>query len=257
MAGRCRRTSPGHEGRGSEFYPPEHQMQIDFHTLGQELQLVHTNRLALRDVCLSDAWPLFDATRNPLFNKDLQWVQPSSVEQVFARVNGIMAAARKGQLAAVSAVCRQTGQWAGMFRFLPHASGAVELGIWVHPNYWHGNIASEIAQTCGNAVFETAPQVQVLLGAAKTSNRGSCALIRRCGLEQVRTVWRKHETLDDIEVFEHELTREAWLAGNVRPKGFLKVALPSSAVSAVHTPHENVTSHPQPAANDLPQRKAA
>ena len=43
----------------------------------------------------------------------------------------------------------------------------------------------------------------------------------------VRTVWRKHDTFPDVELIEHELTRERWLAGSVRPKGFGQVQLPS------------------------------
>lgn len=204
-------------------------MQIDFESLAHELQFVHTSRLALRPVALADAWPLWDATRNPAFNSGLLWAQPDHERQAFERVDAIMQAAEKGRLTAVSAVCRQTGQWVGMFRFLPHASSpsSVEMGIWVHPTFWHGRLALELAQACGNAVFSFFPGLQLLIGAAAPSNRGSCSLIRLCGLLPVRTVWRKHETLDEVELIEHELTRERWMEGSVRPKGFNQVQLPS------------------------------
>ncbi len=209
-------------------------MQIDFESLAQELQFVHTNRLALRPVSMADAWPLWDATRNPAFNAGLLWAQPDHESQVFERVDSIMRAAQRGRLAAVSAVCRQTGQWVGMFRFLPHASNssAVELGIWIHPSHWHGRLALELAQACGNAVFTFFPDLQMLIGAAAPTNRGSCTLIRMCGLIPARTVWRKHESHPDVELIEHELTRERWLEGTVRPKGFEQVVLASRAAAA-------------------------
>jgi RimJ/RimL family protein N-acetyltransferase len=148
---------------------------------------------------------------------------------VFERVDAIMQAAQRGRLAAVSAVCRQTGQWVGMFRFLPYMNSprAVEMGIWIHPSFWHGRLALELAQACGNAVFSFFPSLELLVGAAAPSNRGSCSLIRLCGMVPVRTVWRKHDTFPDVELIEHELTRERWLAGSVRPKGFGQVQLPS------------------------------
>jgi RimJ/RimL family protein N-acetyltransferase len=229
-------------------------MQIDFESLALELQFVHTSRLALRPVAIADAWPLWDATRNPAFNAGLLWAQPEHESQVFERVDAIMRAAQRGRLSAVSAVCRQTGQWVGMFRFLPHASSAraVELGIWIHPSHWHGRLALELAQACGNAVFSFFPSVEMLIGAAAPTNRGSCSLIRLCGLLPARNVWRKHETLADVELIEHELTRERWLEGTVRPKGFNQVVLPSrigAAAPAVVQRQTRVTPllPPQPA----------
>jgi RimJ/RimL family protein N-acetyltransferase len=217
---------------------PEFQMQIDFEELVTKLQLVHTERLALRPLVFADAWPLWEATRNPAFNAGLLWAQPDHEMQVFERVDAIIQAAQRGRLAAVSAVCKQTGQWVGLFRYLPHASSssAVEMGIWVHPAYWHGRVAFELAKACGNAIF-TFSDVQVLVGAAAPSNRGACTLNRMGGLLPARTVWRKHETLPDVELIEHEITREQWLAqqaeqGAGKRKAFEQVVLPSRSGAA-------------------------
>jgi RimJ/RimL family protein N-acetyltransferase len=208
-------------------------MQIDFEELVTKLQFVHTDRLALRPLALADAWPLWDATRNPAFNAGLLWAQPDREMQVLERVDAIMQAASRERLAAVSAVCRQTGQWVGLFRYLPHASSldTVEMGIWVHPNFWHGKVAFELAKACGNAVFSLS-DVEVLVGAAAPSNRGACALNRLGGLMPVRTVWRKHETQADVELIEHEITRAQWLAQQAdqvpgKRKAFEQVQLPS------------------------------
>jgi RimJ/RimL family protein N-acetyltransferase len=236
----------------------EFQMQIDFEELVTKLQFVHTERLALRPLVFADAWPLWDATRNPAFNAGLLWAQPDHEMQVFERVDAIMQAAQRGRLAAVSAVCRQTGQWVGLFRYLPHASSpaAVEMGIWVHPDFWHGKVAFELARACGNAVFSLS-DVGALVGAAAPSNRGACALNRMGGLIPVRTVWRKHETLADVELIEHEITRAQWLAQQAdqapgKRKAFEQVMLPSrigAAAPAVVQRQTRVTPllPPQPA----------
>jgi hypothetical protein len=48
----------------------------------------------------------------------------------------------------------------------------------------------------------------------------------------IRNVWRKHETLADVELIEHEITREQWLAQQAdqapgKRKAFEQVQLPS------------------------------
>lgn len=209
------------------------QMQIDFEELANELHLVHTTRLALRPLALSDAWPLWEATRNPSFNMGLLWEQPTQVSQVFERVEAILHAAEQGRLAAVSAVVKETGQWVGLFRFLPNAANpvnAVEMGIWTHPAFWHGRVGLELGMACVHSAFSLS-DAQLLLGAAAPSNRGACQLNRLCGLVPVRTVWRKHETLADVELIEYEITREQWLAQRAQDarggrKVFEQVMLP-------------------------------
>jgi RimJ/RimL family protein N-acetyltransferase len=213
-------------------------MQIDFEDLATELQLVHTGRLALRPLAMADAWPLWAATRNPSFNAGLLWAQPDEEVQVFERVKAIVQAAQRGRLAAMSAVCRETGQWMGLFRFLPHATNphAVEMGIWVHPTFWHGRYSLELGRACVSAAFSLS-NAKLLLGAAAPSNRSSCQLMTLCGLTPQRHVWRKHETLPDVELIEHEITREQWLAqqaeqGAGKRKAFEQVMLPSRSGAA-------------------------
>jgi RimJ/RimL family protein N-acetyltransferase len=233
-------------------------MQIDFEDLATELQLVHTGRLALRPLALSDAWPLWAATRNPAFNAGLLWAQPDEEVKVFERVQSIVQAAQRGRLAALSAVCRETGQWMGLFRFLPHAvsPNTVEMGIWVHPTFWHGRYSLELGRACVSAAFSLS-QVQLLLGAAALNNRSSCQLMSLCGLTPQRNIWRKHETLADVELIEHEITRAQWLAQQAdqapgKRKAFEQVMLPSrigAAAPAVVQRQTRVTPllPPQPA----------
>ena len=46
-------------------------MAFDFASLSERLERVYSRRLALRPLSLADAWPLFEATRNPLFNRHI------------------------------------------------------------------------------------------------------------------------------------------------------------------------------------------
>jgi hypothetical protein len=77
------------------------------------------------------------------------------------------------------------------------------------------------------------------------------------GLIPVRTVWRKHETLADVELIEHEITRAQWLSQQAdqapgKRKAFEQVVLPSrigAAAPAVVQRQTRVTPllPPQPA----------
>src|SRR5207237_5531935 len=65
-------------------------MVHDFQELTDRLERVYSRRLALRPVSLADAWPLFQATRNPLFNKHLLWDQPEDEHAVLQRIDAIV-----------------------------------------------------------------------------------------------------------------------------------------------------------------------
>lgn len=186
-------------------------METDFLTLSDSLHRMSTSRVALRSVALSDAFPLFGATRNPLFNQHLLWAQPRSIEEVHARVEAIVDAHLKGRMSAVSAVIRDTGEWVALFRILPHVSDseALEMGIWTHPKYWQGRISLEIGRLMMDATFLYS-NTNRLIGAAAEQNRSSCALMQINGAVAERAVKRRTEDGVEIDLVEFVLTRERW-----------------------------------------------
>ena len=189
-------------------------MEFDFLELTQALECSFSERVALRPVALCDAWPLFVATRNPMFNQHLLWAQPENEELVLKRVRLIMEASRRGRLTALSAVQRTTGEFVALFRFQPHATlpGTIEMGIWVHNKYWHGRYSLELGRLCVSAAFTLSEQVQLLLGASAPANRGSCRLMEAVGMTPVRTVQRDTEMGHQAELIEYTITRADWAA---------------------------------------------
>jgi RimJ/RimL family protein N-acetyltransferase len=189
-------------------------MQFDFLELTHALECSFSERVALRPVALCDAWPLFVATRNPMFNQHLLWAQPENEELVLKRVRLIMEASRRGRLTALSAVARRTGEFVALFRFQPHASlpGTIEMGIWLHDKYWHGRYSLELGRLCVSAAFALSEQVQLLLGASAPGNRGSCRLMEAVGMTPGRTVQRDTEMGYQAELIEYTITRADWAA---------------------------------------------
>ncbi len=188
-------------------------MDFDFSELSNRLETVSTERIALRAASLCDAWPLYEATRHPQFNSHLMWPRPDSPEQVLKRMSLVIDAARRGRIAALSAVRRETGEWMCLYRFLPHAEreGVIEMGIWTHTRFWSQGQSFEIARTCLDAAFALSG-VQRLLGAAYHDNAPSRALLTKIGLTPARRVTRQTEDGRSVDLLEHEIDRTAWLA---------------------------------------------
>lgn len=186
-------------------------MAFDFSELSLNLQRVHGRRIALRPAALADAWPLFHATRNPLFNRHLLWPQPDQAASVLERMDLIVKADSQGHLSALSAVVKSTGEWIGLFRFQPYRqqAGTLEMGVWLHDKFWHGRYSLEIGRLCVDAAFALS-EVQALVGASAPENRGSCALMLAVGMAPTDLVMRDTETGTPVLLQEYGITREQW-----------------------------------------------
>jgi RimJ/RimL family protein N-acetyltransferase len=184
----------------------------DYLALTEQLERVFTSRLALRPLTLSDAWPLFQATRNPDFNKHLLWEQPENESFVLDRINTTVDAARRGRLAAMSAVLKTTGEWVSLYRFQPssHEPGAVEMGIWTSDKFWNGRFSLELTRACIDAAFSLS-DVSSLIGGASPHNRPSCKLLEYCGLVPFSMGIRHSETFVEVLAQEFRITRQQWL----------------------------------------------
>lgn len=188
-------------------------MPTDFHDLTARLISVYSKRLALRPVCLSDTWPLFDATRNPAFNQHLLWDQPGSEWEVYRRVESVIEATRTGKMASVSAVLKETGAWVSLFRFQPagagEAEGTLEMGLWTHARYWHGRISLELGRMCVDAAFQQSG-VERLVGITSTDNRASQQLMELVGLHLRGEALRDSESGAARPSLVFEVDRASW-----------------------------------------------
>ncbi len=186
-------------------------MDVDFRELSDRLEHAYSRRVALRPASLTDAWPLFEATRSHEFNRYLLWPRPDCESETLHRMSLIAREARKGRLCALSAVVRNTGEWIGLFRFLPHATreGVVEMGVWLHTKFWHGRYSLELGRLCVSAAFALS-NVKSLLGASAPANRASCELMRMVGMNPLQLVKRPTEMGYEVELQEYVITRADW-----------------------------------------------
>ena len=187
---------------------------VNYQRLSERLERIHTKRLALRPVCMSDAWPLYQATLNPLFNAGLRWEAPADDGPVLERVEVISNASRRGKLAAVSVVLKDTGEWVSLFRFQPYEQdeNIVELGIWTHHAFWQGGYSLELGKACVDAAFLFS-DTSALIGTSTPANKASRRLMEMCGMQAGKAITRKSETQKDKDIpyLEYSITREHWL----------------------------------------------
>lgn len=186
-------------------------LPIDFGTLTENLERIFTPRLVLRPLALADAWPLFAATRNPKFNRELLWTQPATVQAVLERIEVIMDSARLGRLAALCAVVKETGEWVSLFRFQPQFADAslVEMGIWTHDKFWGDHYSFELTSSCIDAAF-TFSDTPSLAAATSAFNRGALGVLNQCGLVPTHLAYRRTEQGIENEYQEFAITRAQW-----------------------------------------------
>lgn len=214
-------------------------MAFDFPELGLILQRAHSRRIALRTAALCDAWPLFHATRNPLFNRHLLWAQPEQERAVLERMDLIVEAATKGRLSALSAVVKATGEWIGLFRFQPYRDlpRTLEMGVWIHDRFWHGRYSLELGKLCVDAAFAMS-EVQRLVGASAPDNRGSCSLMMAVGMSTTDLVMRDAENGVPMLLQEYSITRAQWEQRQPAQPTFDLVGDASRPVIAARLDHE-------------------
>jgi len=192
-------------------------MPFDFHALTDHLEKRCSRRLALRGLAYCDAWPLFQATRVPRFNEYLTWESPEHEAAAEARVEAILSAARRGQMTALSAVVRETGEWVSLYRFQPSERGpkALEVGVWTHPKFWHGRYSPELMKLCIDSAFECSDATEIVAASA-VENRGSLALMRVVGMKEANGFFKETESGIMQPSIEYRLTRNEWLENKAR-----------------------------------------
>jgi RimJ/RimL family protein N-acetyltransferase len=182
-----------------------------FNHLMDRLERAYSPRLALRRLSVCDGWPLFVATRDPQFNKHLSWHQPPDEAVVLERVDAIAGAARRGRLAALSAVVRQTGEWVSLYRFIPYGDDAttLEMGVWTHSHFWRGHYTQELTRMAIDAAFRCS-KIDRLVAAVMPDNSGSCRVLHNVGLQPFQHVTRFMEFGQSAKLLEHQIMRGEW-----------------------------------------------
>lgn len=197
-------------------------MTFNFGDLTEDLNRAYSPRVALRPVCLADGWPLFAATRNPLFNEHIAWSQPKDEMMALDRISKISAAVAQEKMSAVSVVLRSTGEWIGLFRYMPYNNQdkTLEVGLWASDKFWTGRFGREIGQLCINAAFRLSG-VERIVGIATQGNRSSRSNMLAGGMRPGEAFSRKVEDGRVFPVQEFLVDRKDW--EKIGPSPYLSI----------------------------------
>jgi len=186
-------------------------MVTDFHALSDAMERYSNHRYAFRAVALADAWPLWETSRNPLFNRFLTWDQPDTVLQIQRRVELISRAHRRGELTAMAGVLRDTGEWVTLIRLMPWSedSSALETGIWTHERHWNGRASLDLARMGVQAVFQATPATAIV-GRVAAENTSCERLLRLMGMSPGQTGIYAHESGRSVALRKCVISRPEW-----------------------------------------------
>lgn len=186
-------------------------MTHDFFELSDTMERFSNHRYAFRPVCLHDAWPIWQASRNRQFNEFLWWDQPQSVDEVLHRLDLITRAHRRGELTAMAGVVRDTGEWVSLIRLMPWPAepSMVETGIWTHHRFWNGRASLDLARMGTEATFR-ALDCTGIVGRVSPRNDPCQRLLRLMGMTARDVAMYPHESGRLIPMTNCVITREDW-----------------------------------------------
>jgi RimJ/RimL family protein N-acetyltransferase len=184
--------------------------------LKNTLDNYRAGQLVFRPLCKGDAFPLFDATRNPEFNRHLLWSAPETVEELIVQVNLLRRDHTLNQAAVYSMCERVTGRWAGFIKFAPYLD-AHSISFWIHPNFWKSTIASTAIRFVLEASMNYA-KLPKLYAYIKEENEPMQNISEKCGYTYLRNIPFEHADGHIVTMKLYELTQENWLKNRVLGK---------------------------------------
>lgn len=168
----------------------------------------YAKNVAFRDFARADAFPLFQATRDPDFNRFLLWTAPPAEADILPQADKLLRQATLHTAVVLSMCEKDTGTWVGLALLKPFRDG-VELSLYLHPKVW--NIGAVF--TCGRAiievVFDRLPQTPVYTR-VRPGNRRMEKICRAYRFEPTAPSQAEHAVDGVIGLDVYRLTRERW-----------------------------------------------
>lgn len=114
-------------------------------SLKQAFDRRYVEAFAFRLVARADAFPLYEATQHPDFNRFLLWAAPTEVSEAVVQIDKLIREVTLNRAVIVSICERLTGSWVGLARLQTYADG-VEMGLYIHPRFWAGGVVGGAAR---------------------------------------------------------------------------------------------------------------
>lgn len=118
----------------------------------------YARNITYRAMARADAFPLFQATQNPEFNRYLLWNAPLQERDVLPQVDKLLREATMDKTVVLSMGEKDTGTWLGLGLLKPFRDG-LELSLYLHPKRWNTGSVFVCGRGIIEAVFEAFPDL--------------------------------------------------------------------------------------------------
>jgi RimJ/RimL family protein N-acetyltransferase len=122
-------------------------------------QNYYTNDFIYRPFVKADTFPLFEATKNPEFNRYLLWNAPKDISELSEQVEMLLREQSMNQATIISICEKNNGQWIGFIKLI-HYENNIEMSFWIHPNYWKSHFPNDSLNTIIQIIFSNIKNLQ-------------------------------------------------------------------------------------------------
>jgi RimJ/RimL family protein N-acetyltransferase len=176
--------------------------------LKMEINGFCTENIAFRLFTRSDAFPLYQATLNPEFNKKLAWGPPESFDDVIVQADLLLREMMSNQSLVVSIVEKDTGAWIGLIKTSIYKDSLIH-SLWFHPSYWNKPIII-FASSAWTDLFFKSTGLPKLYAKHAMGHSVTERLVKRSGFVYKYNEAVPHSNGSTVDCRTYELSYENW-----------------------------------------------
>lgn len=109
----------------------------------KNINIYCTDDISFRMLTRSDSFPMYEATKNILFNKNLAWGPPNSEKDVIKQIDLLLSEIKQNISITISIIEKKTGTWIGIMKYTIYKDSLI-FTLWIHPNFWNNSKGSII-----------------------------------------------------------------------------------------------------------------
>ena len=168
----------------------------------------YARNITFRALARADAFPLYQATRDPEFNRFLLWNAPLLDRDILPQVDKLLRASKTDNSVVVSMCEKDTGTWIGVTILKPFRDG-LEMSLYLHPSRWNTGIVFPCGRGVIEAVFQLEPSLPLYVR-MHPDNRRMEKICLAYGFRPTDGDVAQHETAGDLSLLVYCLDHSVW-----------------------------------------------
>ena len=164
--------------------------------------------VTFRNLSRADAFPLFQATRHPDFNRFLLWVAPVQESDIMPQVDKLVREGALGNAVVLSICEKDTAAWLGLAIIKPFRDG-LELSLYLHPSTWNKGIVFTTGRAVIEVMMQNSPGTPIY-SRVHPGNRRMKKIFSHYHFEAVEGEAAVHDAHGQLELEVYLLNQTAW-----------------------------------------------